>query len=96
MAIYFLYGFYNSKEASEKGQGTRDFLFKYDEPQHGKQVRQASLSSSDDGPVMSPSSENDEDDEGFQSNLLTSEDESPRHTISKNKHMENGAATNEE
>ena len=82
MAIYFLYGIHNSKEGLSGDSRSRDFLDRFTEPPRDVRVRAVSLSS-EDGP-LSPSSES-ENDEGFQSNLMTSEDESPKHALIKNK-----------
>lgn len=68
MAIYFLYGIHHSKQALSPDGPTSDFLQQLTQPE-----RRGSPSS-DEGP-LSPTSESENDDEGFQSNLLTSEDD---------------------
>ena len=73
-----MYGFHNSKERLSGDGPSRDFLHRLTDQSRDVRKRAESLSS-EDGP-LSPSSES-ENDEGFQSNLLTSEDESPKHTI---------------
>ena len=82
MAIYFMYGVHNSKEGLEGDSRSRDFLQRLTEPARDVRVRAGSLSS-DEGP-LSPSSDS-ENDEGFQSNLMTSEDESPKHILIRKK-----------
>lgn len=67
MAIYFMYGIHHSKQASSGDGTTSDFLQRLTQP------KRTASPSSDEGP-LSPTSES-ENDEGFQSNLLTSEDD---------------------
>lgn len=69
MAIYFMYGIHNSKEALSGDGSTGDFLERLTQP-----AKRTGTPSSEEGP-LSPTSESENDDEGFQSNLLTSEDE---------------------
>lgn len=76
MAIYFMYGVHNSKGLTGDSQ-SRDFLQRL--TGSTRDVRTCAGSSSDEEP-LSPSSDG-ENDEGFQSNLMTSEDESPKHTL---------------
>ena len=68
MAIYFMYGIHHSKQAPSGDGTTSDFLQRLTEP------KRTGSPSSDEGP-LSPTSESENDDEGFQSNLLTSEDD---------------------
>lgn len=68
MAIYFMYGIHHSKQASSGDGTTSDFLQRLTQP------KRTASPSSDEGP-LSPTSESENDDEGFQSNLLTSEDD---------------------
>ena len=68
MAIYFMYGIHHSKQALNGDGPTSDFLQRLAHPKH------SDTPSSDEGP-LSPTSESENDDEGFQSNLLTSEDD---------------------
>ena len=82
MAIYFLYGVHNSKEGLGGDSRSRDFLQRLTGSARDVCVRARSVSS-DEGP-LSPSSDS-ENDEGFQSNLMTSEDESPKHALIKQK-----------
>lgn len=77
MAIYFMYGVHNSKEGLTGDSQSRDFLQRL--TGSTRDVRTCAGSSSDEEP-LSPSSDG-ENDEGFQSNLMTSEDESPKHTL---------------
>lgn len=65
MAIYFMYGIHHSKQALN---GDGDFLQRLTQP------KRTGTPSSDEGP-LSPTSDSENDDEGFQSNLLTSEDD---------------------
>lgn len=81
MAIYFMYGVHNSKVTFTKDDTSRDFLQRLTKPTRDVHVR-TGTPSSEEGP-MSPSSDSENDDEGFQSNLMTSEDESPKHTLIK-------------
>lgn len=76
MAIYFMYGVHNSKAGRSEDSRSRDFLQRLREPARDIRVRAGSLSS-DEGP-LAQSSES-ENDEGFQSTQMTSEDESPKH-----------------
>lgn len=69
MAIYFMYGIRHSKQALSGDGPTGDFLQRLTQP-----TKRARSPSSDEGP-LSPTSESENDDEGFQSNLLTSEDD---------------------
>lgn len=69
MAIYFMYGIHHSKQELSGNGPTSDFLQRL--TQSTKRTR---TPSSDEGP-LSPTSESENDDEGFQSNLLTSEDD---------------------
>jgi len=69
MAIYFMYGIHHSKQALSGDGPTSDFLQRLTQP-----TKRARSPSSDEGP-LSPTSESENDDEGFQSNLLTSEDD---------------------
>ena len=82
MAIYFLYGVHNSKEGLGGDSRSRDFLQRLTGSARDVRVRARSVSS-DEGP-LSPSSDS-ENDEGFLSNLMTSEDESPKHVLIKQK-----------
>ena len=66
MAIYFMYGIHNSKETLNRDG---DFLQRLTEP-----AKRAGTPSSEEGP-LSPTSDSENDDEGFQSNLMTSEDD---------------------
>jgi len=67
MAIYFMYGIHHSKQALDGDGPTNDFLQRLTHP------KRTDTPSSDERP-LSPTSES-ENDEGFQSNLLTSEDD---------------------
>lgn len=78
MVIYFMYGFHNSKERLSEDSLSRDFLYRLTAPSRYVRKRARSLSS-EDGP-LSPSSDS-ENDEGFLSNLMTSDDESPKQTL---------------
>ena len=78
MVIYFMYGFHNSKERLSEDSLSRDFLYRLTAPSCYVRKRARSLSS-EDGP-LSPSSDS-ENDEGFLSNLMTSDDESPKQTL---------------
>jgi len=69
MAIYFMYGIHHSKQGLSGDGPTSDFLQRLTQP-----TKRARSPSSDEGP-LSPTSESENDDEGFQSNLLTSEDD---------------------
>lgn len=82
MAIYFMYGIHRSKVDFTKDDVSRDFLDRLLPSAHDEHVR-SWTPSSEEGP-MSPSSDS-ENDEGFQSNLMTSEDESPKHTYPQRK-----------
>lgn len=88
MAIYFMYGIHNSKVDFTKYDVSRDFLDRLIPSARDEHVR-TWTPSSEEGP-MSPSSDS-ENDEGFQSNLMTSEDESPKHAVL---HKEKNKATN--
>ena len=71
-----MYGVHNSKAGRSEDSRSRDFLQRLREPARDIRVRAGSLSS-DEGP-LAQSSES-ENDEGFQSTQMTSEDESPKH-----------------
>ena len=88
MAIYFMYGIHNSKVDFTKYDVSRDFLDRLIPSARDEHVR-TWTPSSEEGP-MSTSSDS-ENDEGFQSNLMTSEDESPKHAVL---HKEKNKATN--
>lgn len=77
-----MYGVHNSKEGLTGDSRSRDFLQRLTKPARDVRVRARSVSS-EEGP-LSPSSDS-ENDEGFQSNLMTSDDESPKHVLSRNK-----------
>lgn len=68
MAVYFMYGIHNSKEALNGDGPAGDFLERLTRP------KRTGTPSSEDGP-LSPTSDSENDDEGFQSNLLTSDDD---------------------
>lgn len=78
MTIYFMYGFHNSKERVIGDSQSRDFLYRFTAPSRYVRKGAGSLSS-EDGP-LSPSSDS-ENDERFLSNLMTSDDESPKQTL---------------
>lgn len=80
MTIYFMYGFHNSKEQLIGDSLSRDFLYRLTAPSRYVRKRTGSLSSEDE--PLSPSSDSG-NDEGFLSNIMTSEDESPKQTLIK-------------
>ena len=78
-----MYGVHNSKEGLGAVSGSRDFLQRLTRSTRDVRARTESVSS-EEGP-LSPSSDS-ENDEGFQSNLMTSEDESPqKHVLIRKK-----------
>ena len=87
MAIYFMYGVHNSKEGTDGDNSSRSFLQRLTEPSSDARVRAGSLSS-DEGP-LSPYSVS-ENDEGFQSHQLTSDDESPKNSATSRKKVKQG------
>lgn len=87
MAIYFMYGVHNSKEGTDGDNSSRSFLQRLTEPPSDARVRAGSLSS-DEGP-LSPYSAS-ENDEGFQSHQLSSDDESPKSSATSAKKVKQG------
>lgn len=91
MAIYFMYGVHCSKEGAETTD-TQEFLLQYDStgPSGGKRTRRPVSPSSDEGP-LNTSSETEGEDEGFLSNVVTTDEEkSPVHQAQMKRDAEAG------